>query len=193
MKKILFVGAEAMPFAATGGLGDVLGSLPAALAALPDTDVRVMLPLYGQVSDAWRAQMKDEAVFTVHLAWRKLYCGIKSLVRDGVTYYFIDNEYYFNRPYIYGVADGGIGDYSAEDRLDQGTLPAAGVAADENVRAFAEAGTCFFILAVEFFFDVEVFHFGPPLLGVSVIRIFLNHLDFKIFQGGSVFPFHVIT
>ena len=107
MKKILFVGAEAMPFAATGGLGDVLGSLPAALAALPDTDVRVMMPLYGQISDKWRAQMKDEAVFTVHLAWRKLYCGVKSLVRDGVTYYFIDNEYYFKRGALYGEYDDG--------------------------------------------------------------------------------------
>ena len=91
--KILFVGAEAMPFAATGGLGDVMGSLPSALASLPDTDVRVILPLYGQVADRWRTEMRDEATFTVQLAWRAQYCGIKSLVRDGVTYYFIDNEY----------------------------------------------------------------------------------------------------
>ena len=107
MKKILFVGAEAMPFAATGGLGDVLGSLPAALAALPDTDVRVMMPLYGQVSDAFRAEMKEEAVFTVNLAWRKLYCGVYSLQRNGVTYYFIDNEYYFKRSTLYGEYDDG--------------------------------------------------------------------------------------
>ncbi|MBQ7358285.1 MAG: glycogen/starch synthase, partial [Clostridia bacterium] len=64
MKKILFVGAEVMPFAATGGLGDVMGSLPAALKALSrDNDVRVVMPLYSAVSDKWRAQMKDEAVF----------------------------------------------------------------------------------------------------------------------------------
>lgn len=107
MKKILFVGAEAMPFAATGGLGDVLGSLPAALAATGDADVRVILPLYGQVSAEWRAQMKTEAVFTVHLAWRKLYCGIKSLQKDGVTYYFVDNEYYFKRANLYGEYDDG--------------------------------------------------------------------------------------
>ena len=107
MKKILFVGAEAMPFAATGGLGDVMGSLPAALAATGEADVRVMMPLYGQVSDAWRAQMKDEAVFTVYLAWRKLYCGVKSLQKDGVTYYFIDNEYYFKRDTLYGQYDDG--------------------------------------------------------------------------------------
>ena len=107
MKKILFAGAEAMPFAATGGLGDVLGSLPAALAAEPDTDVRVIMPLYGQVSDQWRAKMKEEAVFTVQLSWRQLYCGIKSLKKDGVTYYFIDNEYYFKRDTLYGAFDDG--------------------------------------------------------------------------------------
>ena len=95
MKKILFVGAEAMPFAATGGLGDVMGSLPAALAEAGDTDVRVVLPLYAAVSQEWRAQMKQEAVFYVRLAWREQYCAIYSLVRSGVTYYFIDNEYYF--------------------------------------------------------------------------------------------------
>ena len=107
MKKILFVGAEAMPFAATGGLGDVMGSLPAALAATGEADVRVILPLYGQVSPEWRAQMKTEAVFTVHLAWRKLYCGVRSLKKDGVTYYFIDNEYYFKRSALYGEYDDG--------------------------------------------------------------------------------------
>ncbi|MBQ8341167.1 MAG: glycogen synthase, partial [Clostridia bacterium] len=107
MKKILFVGAEAMPFAATGGLGDVMGSLPAALAAAGDNDVRVIMPLYGQVKPEWRAQMKTEAVFTVHLAWRKLYCGVKSLQKDGVTYYFIDNEYYFKRSALYGEYDDG--------------------------------------------------------------------------------------
>lgn len=107
MKKILFVGAEAMPFAATGGLGDVLGSLPAALAKTGETDVRVIMPLYGQVKEEWRAKMKTEAVFTVNLAWRQVYCGIKSLKKDGVTYYFVDNEYYFKRDKLYGSFDDG--------------------------------------------------------------------------------------
>ncbi len=106
MKKILFVGAEVMPFAATGGLGDVMGSLPEALAAT-GADVRVMLPLYGQVNEAWRAKMKTEAVFTVPLSWRQLYCGIMSLVKGGVTYYFVDNEYYFKRDALYGSFDDG--------------------------------------------------------------------------------------
>ena len=107
MKKILFAGAEAMPFAATGGLGDVLGSLPAALAASSDADVRVVLPLYGAVSDEWRSKMKQEAVFYVRLAWREQYCGVFSLQHGGVTYYFIDNEYYFKRPSLYGFFDDG--------------------------------------------------------------------------------------
>ena len=109
MKKILFVGAETMPFAATGGLGDVMGSLPAALKALSrDNDVRVVMPLYSAVSDKWRDQMKTEAIFTVALSWRNQYCGVKSLEKDGVKYYFIDNEYYFKRDGgLYGFYDDG--------------------------------------------------------------------------------------
>ena len=107
MKKILFVGAEAMPFAATGGLGDVMGSLPAALAATGEAEVSVVLPLYAAVKDEWRAQMKEEAIFTVALAWRQQYCGVYSLTKDGVKYYFIDNEYYFKRPALYGFFDDG--------------------------------------------------------------------------------------
>ncbi len=107
MKKILFVGAEAMPFAATGGLGDVMGSLPAALAATGECEVSVVLPLYAAVDEKWRAQMKEEAIFTVSLAWRQQYCGVYSLEKDGVKYYFIDNEYYFKRPALYGFFDDG--------------------------------------------------------------------------------------
>ena len=107
MKKILFVGAEAMPFAATGGLGDVMGSLPAALAATGEAEVSVVLPLYGAVNEKWRAEMKEEAIFTVALAWRQQYCGVYSLTKDGVKYYFIDNEYYFKRPALYGFFDDG--------------------------------------------------------------------------------------
>ncbi len=109
MKKILFVGAEVMPFAATGGLGDVMGSLPAAIKAKEkdNVDVRVILPLYGAVGENWRAQMKDEVSFNFAYAWRNSYCGIKSLQKDGVTYYFVDNEYYFKRGALYGFYDDG--------------------------------------------------------------------------------------
>ena len=109
MKKILFVGAEVMPFAATGGLGDVLGSLPAAMKKeyKDDIDIRVVMPLYDMISEEWRTQMKLEAVFNLQLSWRNLYCGVKSLIKDGVTYYFIDNEYYFKRGSLYGHFDDG--------------------------------------------------------------------------------------
>ena len=109
MKKILFVGAEAMPFAATGGLGDVLGSLPAAIksAGGDEVDVRVIMPLYSAVKPEWRQQMKEEALFEVQLSWRRQYCGVYSLIKDGVIYYFVDNEYYFNRKGLYGEYDDG--------------------------------------------------------------------------------------
>jgi len=98
-----------MPFAATGGLGDVLGSLPAALAAAggEEVDVRVVMPLYGAVGEQWTSQMEEIATFEVPLAWRRQYCGVKRLCRDGVTYYFIDNQYYFFRDTLYGQFDDG--------------------------------------------------------------------------------------
>ena len=107
MKKILFVGAEVMPFAATGGLGDVLGSLPSAIteASGGKVDVRVVMPLYDTVSDVWRSQMTKVYEGEMSLSWRRLYCGIYSLVKDGVTYYFVDNEYYFKRGALYGFLD----------------------------------------------------------------------------------------
>ena len=109
MKKILFAGAEVMPFGATGGLGDVLGSLPAAIKKeLGDgADVRVVMPLYSAVKPVWREQMTDAAIFTVRLSWRCQYCGVKKLTKDGVTFYFIDNEYYFARERLYGYEDDG--------------------------------------------------------------------------------------
>ena len=94
MKRILFVGAEAMPFAATGGLGDVLGSLPAAIAAEGDElEVSVIMPLYSVIADEWREKMENVAELEVPLAWRRLYCGIKKLEKDEVTYYFVDIGY----------------------------------------------------------------------------------------------------
>ncbi len=107
--KILLIGAEGMPFAATGGLGDVLGSLPEAIraAAEGEMDVRVVLPLYGAVANSWREQMTLVEEFEVSLAWRRQYCGVRRLEKGGVTYYFIDNEYYFKRENIYGYEDDG--------------------------------------------------------------------------------------
>ena len=96
MRSVLFAGSEALPFAATGGLGDVMGSLPAAVkAAHPEIDVRAVMPLYSKVGRQYRDMMKFEKSITVTLAWRRLYCGIFSLEKDGVKWYFLDNEYYF--------------------------------------------------------------------------------------------------
>ena len=106
MKKILFAGSEVMPFAATGGLGDVLGALPASLAAVhPDWDIRVVMPFYSQISDEWRAKIKLEKRIVVSLAWRRQFCGIHSLEHGGVKYYFIENKYYFGRKALYGYDD----------------------------------------------------------------------------------------
>lgn len=106
--KILYAGSEAVPFAATGGLGDVLGALPAALKAkYPESDIRIVLPLYGTIKEADRAKMTFICKTEVKLSWRKQYCGIYTAEHNGVIFYFIDNEYYFNRPALYGSFDDG--------------------------------------------------------------------------------------
>ncbi|MCD8315515.1 MAG: glycogen synthase GlgA [Firmicutes bacterium] len=106
--KILYAGSEALPFAASGGLGDVLGSLPPAIKEkYPDADVRVVMPLYGSISDEYRSMMKRECETTVRLAWRTQYCGILSCEYKGAKFYFIDNEYYFKRTSLYGSFDDG--------------------------------------------------------------------------------------
>ena len=106
-KKILFVGSEVLPFAATGGLGEVLGSLPKALAARGDYDVRVMMPYYSDMGEQYKNSAKYLCNYNVGLSWRNLYCGLFELKQDNVTYYFIDNEYYFHRDGLYGFYDDG--------------------------------------------------------------------------------------
>ena len=107
--KILYVASEALPYASTGGLADVLGSLPIAVKrSLGDEgDVRVVIPMFPSVKEKFFDQLKFECETTVRLSWRSQYCGIWSTVREGVTYYFIDNEYYFKRPALYGSFDDG--------------------------------------------------------------------------------------
>jgi len=101
---ILFATSEAAPFIKTGGLADVAGSLPQALAKLGH-DVRVILPLYEGIGEEWRSQMTFLQCYHIHLAWRTPYCGLFELKRDGLTFYFVDNEYYFKRRGIYGHYD----------------------------------------------------------------------------------------
>ena len=104
--KILYATSEAVPFCKTGGLADVAGSLPAALAE-QGAEIAVVLPLYRQVRDRFGAELKFECYDYVDLAWRHSYCGLFSLEKDGVTWYFIDNEQYFDRPGLYGYMDDG--------------------------------------------------------------------------------------
>ena len=104
--KILYATSEAVPFCKTGGLADVAGSLPKALAE-QGAEVAVILPLYQRVKERFGGQLKFECYDYVNLAWRHSYCGLFSLERDGVTWYFLDNEQYFNRPDLYGYMDDG--------------------------------------------------------------------------------------
>lgn len=104
--KLLFAASESAPFAATGGLGDVAGSLPAALKAVrPEDDIRVILPLYDATDPEWRKKMKFEGECRVQLNWRNQYCGVFSLKYKNVVYYFVDNEFYFKRGRLYGEGD----------------------------------------------------------------------------------------
>ena len=100
--KILFTASECVPFCKTGGLADVVGSLAPALAE-QGHDVRVILPKYSMIPEEYERKMVHTADFEVSLGWRRQYCGIEQLERGGVTYYFLDNRYYFGRNYIYGV------------------------------------------------------------------------------------------
>ncbi|MBE7079752.1 MAG: glycogen synthase GlgA [Clostridiales bacterium] len=106
-RKILFVASEARPFIATGGLADVIGSLPQALAKDPAYDIRVVLPLYLDIKPEYRRKFSFLGNIFVPLAWRQQYCGIFTYEENGVTYYFIDNEQYFKRSGCYGYFDDG--------------------------------------------------------------------------------------
>ena len=100
--KILFTASECVPFVKTGGLADVVGALGPVLAG-QGHDVRVILPLYSAIAPKWQEKMEYLLDFEVQLGWRRQYCGVQTLKKDGVTYYFLDNKYYFGRPYIYGL------------------------------------------------------------------------------------------
>jgi starch synthase len=104
--KVLFVVSECVPFVKSGGLADVAGALPKELKRL-GTDIRVVLPKYGFIPEHYRKQMKKVAQLIVRVGWRRQYCGIETLEHEGVTYYFVDNEYYFKRDSLYGHYDDG--------------------------------------------------------------------------------------
>ena len=107
--KILYASGEAAPFAVSGGLGDVMGALPAAVFDLlgEGNEVSVILPLYASVLPAYREKMEVECDLTFSLSWRRTGCRIYRLVEGGVTYLFVENHYYFDRPRMYGEMDDG--------------------------------------------------------------------------------------
>lgn len=104
--RILFATSEAVPFCKTGGLADVAGSLPQALSKAGN-EVAVVMPLYQKVADGWKSQMEYICSIDVPLGWRRVYAGLFKIERDGVTWYFIDNEHYFKRDGLYGHYDDG--------------------------------------------------------------------------------------
>lgn len=101
---ILFAASEAVPYAASGGLADVVGSLPREICK-KGHDCRIVIPLYKAISDELRVEMTFLTNITVDVSWRKQYCGIFTAEKNGITYYFIDNEYYFARDGLYGFYD----------------------------------------------------------------------------------------
>lgn len=100
--KVLFVASECVPFSKTGGLADVVGALPKEIKK-SGVDVRVISPLYSAIPEKWRSKMEHLLYFYVNLGWRRQYVGIERLTLNDITYYFVDNEYYFGRSYIYGL------------------------------------------------------------------------------------------
>ncbi|MEG2252147.1 MAG: glycogen/starch synthase, partial [Clostridia bacterium] len=127
--KILFTASECVPFIKTGGLANVVGALAPVLAK-QGHDVRVMLPLYTAISEKWQLQMEFVQSFDVQLGWRRQYCGLQKLVKDGVTYYFLDNKYYFGRTYIYGLGGDEYERYSFFSRACLNVLPLIGFKPD---------------------------------------------------------------
>ena len=120
--KILFTSSECVPFVNTGGLADVVGALAPVLARMGH-DVRVMLPLYSAIDSKWQHQMEYLLHFDAELGWRRQYCGVHTLKKDGVTYYFLDNKFYFGRPYIYGLGGDEYERYSFFCRAVLNALP----------------------------------------------------------------------
>ncbi|MDP4182310.1 MAG: glycogen synthase GlgA [Bacillota bacterium] len=102
--KILFASSEVVPFAKTGGLADVAGSLPKAIKAL-GADIRVVMPKYKCIPKKYTDKMELVCSLYVNIIWRRQFCGIYKLEIDEVTYYFIENEFYFNRDGLYGHFD----------------------------------------------------------------------------------------
>ena len=126
---ILFAASECVPFCKTGGLADVVGALAPVLAS-KGNDVRVIMPLYSAVPHEYTEKMRHVLDFEVELGWRKQYCGIEALEMGGVTYYFVDNKYYFGRSYVYGLGGDEHERFGFFDRAVLNALPLIGFQPD---------------------------------------------------------------
>ena len=120
--KVLFVASECVPFSKTGGLADVVGALPKEIKK-SGVDVRVITPLYSAIPEKWRSKMEHLLYFYVNLGWRRQYVGIERLTLNDITYYFVDNEYYFGRSYIYGLGGDEGERFAFFDRAVMEALP----------------------------------------------------------------------
>ncbi|MBQ8953400.1 MAG: glycogen synthase GlgA [Clostridia bacterium] len=123
--KILMAASECVPFIKTGGLADVIGALPKHIASEGE-DIRIVIPKYGEIPETFRNQMTHLCDFYLDLGWRRQYCGVETLELNGITCYFIDNEYYFNRPYIYGTGGDEVERFAFFDRAVLEILPRIG-------------------------------------------------------------------
>ncbi len=165
--KILYVASEAAPYAASGGLGDVMGSLPQEIKAVTGGEVGVILPLYSSISSAYRERMTLVDTFTLAYGWRKSYCGIYRLTEGGVDWFFVDNEQYFKRDSMYGQHDDG------------------------------ERYAYFCLAVVEFMLRTDyipdVLHANDWQTALSVIYLKLNHFDNpRLSHIKTVFTIHNI-
>ncbi|MBP3437090.1 MAG: glycogen synthase [Clostridia bacterium] len=165
--KILYVASEAAPYAASGGLGDVMGSLPKEMHALTGDEVGVIMPLYSAVSPAYRKKMTLLTTFTFQYGWRNSYCGIYRLEEGGVSWFFVDNEQYFKRTSMYGAYDDG-----------------------ERYAYFCQA-VIEFMLRLDYIPDV--LHANDWQTALSVIYLKLNHFaNEKLSHIKTVFTIHNI-
>lgn len=163
---VLFCASEATPFAASGGLGDVAGSLPGAIHSRK-VDCRVVLPLYSEVKQEFRDKMTFLTSFTVSVGWRSQYCGVFELKHGGVTYYFLDNEYYFKRSGLYGFYD------------------------DAERYAFFSRAILDMVLHIDFAPDVIHANDWQTALVPVYLDLYYRHLE-ELRQTKSVFTIHNI-
>ncbi|MGG3505140.1 glycogen synthase GlgA [Paenibacillus lautus] len=176
--KLLFAASECGPYIKTGGLADVIAALPKSLRGMGE-DIRVVLPKYRGIPDDYRERMAHVGETRVRVGWREQYCGIESLVEDGVTIYFVDNEYYFAREGIYGYMDDGER-FSFFNRAVLEILPVIGFQPD--VLHCHDWHTAMIPLLLE-----DVYRHDPYYAGIRTVFTIHNLL----YQG--VYPYEVLV